>query len=183
MGDKTSFQDAAGTNVNLATAVGALSAAMGVEKPTPPNNTKPSVAKKILIYGGSSNVGSLSIQYALSAGLTVITTSSPYNKAFVQSLEPPKIIDHTLPSTSLLTAIEAEGLYDYIFDTISLPKTISLLSKYLSTLSGGAIYTTQPFFGAQEIPSNVELKFFPIPLCSSTRSWENESVWCIYRKD
>jgi hypothetical protein len=163
LGDKTSFQDAAGTNVNLATAVGALSAAMGIEKPTAPNNINPSLAKKILLYGGSSNVGSLSIQYALRAGLTVITTSSPHNKAFVQSLGPTKIIDHTLPNTSLLTAIEAEGPYDYIFDTISLPQTISLLSKYLSTLSGGPIYTTQPFFGPQEIPSNVELKFFPYP--------------------
>jgi hypothetical protein len=164
LGDKTSFQDAAGTNVNLATVVGALSVAIGIEAPLLVQNKTPTVIKKkIFIYGGSSSVGGLATQYAIQAGLTVVTTSSPHNKTTVQALGPTSIIDHTLPSDDVLKAIQAEGPYDYIFDTISLPPTISLLSRYLSSAGGGTIFTTQPLFVPQEIPTSVELTFFPYP--------------------
>jgi hypothetical protein len=136
---------------------------MGIERPSRTHNAAYTTEKKIFIYGGSSSVGGFSIQYATQAGLTVVTTSSPHNKAMVESLGATKIIDHTLSSDQVLKAIEAEGPYDYIFDTISLPPTIGLLSKYLSSVGGGTIFTTQPLFVPQDVPTNTELKFFAYP--------------------
>lgn len=164
LGDKTAFRDAAGTNVILATVVGALSVAMSIAAPSlPPLAQKAAREKSILFYGGSSSVGGLAIQYALQTGLSVVTTLSPRNNTTVQSLGATSIIDHTLPSDDVLNRIEAQGPYDYIFDTISLPPIITLLSKYLSSVGGGIIFTTQLLFVPMDVPANVGLSFAPYP--------------------
>jgi len=160
--DPTSFEDAAATVSNLATVVGALTLAIGLEKPslTSPASSK---GKKLLVYGGSSSVGGLAIQYATQAGYAVVTTSSPRNRSAVEPLGATKTIDHTQPADQLIEALKAEGPYDYIFDTISLPPTTDLLAKFLETQGGGVFYTVQPAMGPENLPAGVERKFFSYP--------------------
>ncbi|EXK24097.1 hypothetical protein FOMG_19163 [Fusarium oxysporum f. sp. melonis 26406] len=88
---------------NLTTVVGMISATAGVPKPDIESETA-YIGKKILIYGGTSNLGSLAIQYVRRAGYSVVTTTSPKHKAFVETLGADKIIDHTQDREALVKA-------------------------------------------------------------------------------
>ncbi|KAF6231782.1 hypothetical protein HO173_010084 [Letharia columbiana] len=157
----TPLPAAAASILNLAAVVSALSIHLGLSRPPlsgppPPANTN----KKVLIYGGSSSCGGLAVKYAVTAGYTVVTTSSPANHAFVASLAPAHIIDHTLPATEIVSAIRARGPYAAIFDTIGLPPCTDILVDYLSSVGGGAYNTLIPLEGPEKpIPENVERKF------------------------
>ncbi|KAL5376810.1 hypothetical protein DPSP01_010221 [Paraphaeosphaeria sporulosa] len=86
--------------------------------------------KKILIWGGSSAMGSLSISYAKQAGYTVISTSSPHNFDLLESLGADYIFDHS----DLATVERIRDLFpiDYWFDTISLKPSVTTILKILA---------------------------------------------------
>ncbi|KAJ8115968.1 hypothetical protein OPT61_g2503 [Boeremia exigua] len=86
--------------------------------------------KKILIWGGSSAMGSLSISYAKQAGYTVISTSSKHNFDLLKSLGADYVFDHSDPAT--VDAIRNLFPIDYWFDTISLKSTVSTILKILA---------------------------------------------------
>jgi NADPH:quinone reductase-like Zn-dependent oxidoreductase len=86
--------------------------------------------KKILIWGGSSAMGALSISYAKAAGYKVISTSSPHNFDLLKSLGADHIFDHSDPAT--IGAIRDLFPIDYWFDTISLPSTLTTIFKTLA---------------------------------------------------
>ncbi|KAH8602448.1 chaperonin 10-like protein [Bisporella sp. PMI_857] len=69
------------------TSFAALFAKTGLDlkRPTDPLNPEPN-GERILIWGGSSAMGALSINYAKSAGYTVITTASLHNFPLLKSL-------------------------------------------------------------------------------------------------
>lgn len=56
-------------------------------------NSKPK-GETVLIWGGSTSVGSSAIQLAVSAGYEVFTTSSPHNFKYVKSLGAAKAFDY-----------------------------------------------------------------------------------------
>jgi NADPH:quinone reductase-like Zn-dependent oxidoreductase len=143
---------------NLPVAVSALSVYLGLDRPTLTSNATPK-NKKVLIYGGSSSVGGFAVNYANAAGYDVVTTSSPSNNAFVQSLKPAKIIDHTQAQPTVVSALKENGPYEAIFDPISLPASTAIISEYLSSVGGGKYYTTLPHMSDAPIPSNVERIF------------------------
>lgn len=150
--------EAAATILNLVSIVSALSIHLKLSRP-PLHGKAEAKGQKVLIYGGSSSSGGLAIKYAVTAGYTVVTTSSPRNHGFVASLAPAHIIDHTLPSSSIIDEIKSHGPYDAIFDTIGLAPVTDLMSEYLSSLGGGAYNTLIPPMGNKPIPANVERKF------------------------
>ncbi|KAF2432605.1 GroES-like protein [Tothia fuscella] len=158
--DSTSLDDAAAIVSNLATTVGALTIAMGLDRP-PLSGSASTNGKKLLVYGGSSSIGGLAVQYATQAGYTVITTSSLRNMSTVEQYGAAKVINHTQKTENILAAIEAEGPYDGIFDTIALPSVVGILSKYLEAHGGGVIYAVQP--PPDDLPAGVERKFFTYP--------------------
>ncbi|KAF2870630.1 chaperonin 10-like protein [Massariosphaeria phaeospora] len=127
-----SFTDA----VTLAsyTPPGALFGAstLHLHRPTIPASPLPASeqGKKILIWGGSSAMGALSISYAKQAGYTVISTSSPQNLSLLRSLGADHVFDHSDPST--VDSIRALFPIDYWFDCISLPATVSTIFKILA---------------------------------------------------
>ncbi|KAF2439032.1 GroES-like protein [Karstenula rhodostoma CBS 690.94] len=86
--------------------------------------------KKILIWGGSSAMGSLSISYAKQAGYTVISTSSPHNFDLLKSLGADHIFDHSEPAT--VEKIRDLFPIDYWFDTISLKPSVNTILKILA---------------------------------------------------
>lgn len=149
---------AAATILNLAAVVSALSIHLNLSRPPLDGKPQPQ-GKKVLIYGGSSSSGGLAIKYAVTAGYTVITTSSPQNKGFVSSLGPAHIIDHTLPSSSITDELKSQGPFSAIFDTIGIAPVTDILSAYLSSVGGGAYNTLIPPMGNKPIPANVERKF------------------------
>ncbi|KAJ2956359.1 hypothetical protein NQZ79_g7779 [Umbelopsis isabellina] len=80
--------------VALATAASALflKEYLGLQLPTIP--AQQSTGKTVIIWGGSSSVGSNAIQLAVAAGYEVFTTASPKNHDYVKSLGASQAFDY-----------------------------------------------------------------------------------------
>lgn len=160
--------------LNLAAVATALSIYMGLDRPSIASKVE-SNGKRILIYGGSSSTGGLATSYATAAGYEVITTSSPQNKAFVQSLGLSTIIDHSQPRDELLKSIRSHGPYDAIFDTIGLPHVADLLAEYLESTGGGTYYSL--LAPEKPLPDNVQCKFAPYSLALDKPEHQEFRAW------
>ena len=160
--DNTSFAAGASVVTNLATAVSALTLSLGLDRPNPAGPNPANKNKKVLVYGGSSSTGGFAVNYATAAGYSVVTTSSPQHAAFVSSLGPHKVVDHTQAASSIVSELKAAGPYDAVFDAIGLDPVIEILGQVLKE-RGGVIYTTLPPMGLTELPSNVrrEMESYP----------------------
>jgi NADPH:quinone reductase-like Zn-dependent oxidoreductase len=103
-----------------------------MHRPTIPATPLPASeqGKKILIWGGSSAMGSLSISYAKAAGYTVISTSSPHNFNLLRDCGADHVFDHSDPAT--IGAIRNLFPIDYWFDTIALKPSLSALINILA---------------------------------------------------
>lgn len=119
--------------------------------------------KKIVIWGGSSAMGSLSISYAKQAGYTVISTSSPHNFAILKECGADHIFDHSDPAT--VEKIQSLFPVDYWFDTIALKDSVSTILKILAPEGKPAtkahILTLLPsvMFGIKEFPEGITVQF------------------------
>ena len=167
---KTSFDDAAGTLVNLATAVGALGVFLKIGGPT--QTGAQNAGKKILVYGGSSSVGGYAVQYALQSGYTVITTSSPNNMALVKKYGVDHIIDHTQPEQAIIKELEAYGPFDHVFDAAGVPASDNIIGQALAA-TGGVFYTVGAGNKA-ELPQGVERRAYNYP--AELEKDENEEL-------
>ncbi|GKZ45515.1 hypothetical protein AbraIFM66951_008168 [Aspergillus brasiliensis] len=137
----TRLEDAAALIGNLATVVGALNIVLGLERPAL-EGSSPAKGKKIFIYGGSSNVGILAIQYAALAGYTVISTTSAPKRPFLERLGAVQLIDRTLVAEELAAQIINEGPYDYIFDSIGTLEVTELIGHVVAAQGGGTFCST-----------------------------------------
>ncbi|KAH6849001.1 ribosome biogenesis protein SLX9-domain-containing protein [Alternaria alternata] len=115
--------------------------------------------KKILIYGGSSSFGQLSVRYLCRAGYAVTTTSSPRHVNRVCELGVDDAVDHTLPSQQVIQELKARGPYEVVVDMISTPQTILITSQVLKAQGGGILYATQPSFAPEDLPDGVQRVF------------------------
>jgi NADPH:quinone reductase-like Zn-dependent oxidoreductase len=143
---------------NLSTVVGLFTGRAGLDKPSfhSPASAK---GKKVLVYGGSSSFGSLSVQYVAQAGYTVVTTTSPKNKDFVSKLGAVTVIDHTQEQDALVKALVAEGPYDLVVDSISLPNTVPVTAAVVAAQGGGKLYALLPAFGPENLPEGVTREY------------------------
>ncbi|CAN9338136.1 unnamed protein product [Alternaria alternata] len=115
--------------------------------------------KKILIYGGSSSFGQLSVRYLCRAGYAVTTTASPRHVNRVCELGVDDAVDHTLPSQQVIQELKARGPYEVVVDMISTPQTILITSQVLKAQGGGILYATQPSFAPEDLPDGVQRVF------------------------
>lgn len=143
---------------NLATVVGLLSGSAGLDKPSLDGNVS-AKGKQVLIYGGTSSFGSLAIQYAAQAGYTVVTTTSSKHKGFVSKLGAKEVVDHTQDQGVLIKALVAQGPYELVVDSISLPNTVRVTAEVVAAQGGGKLYTLQPAFGPETLPDGVTREF------------------------
>lgn len=129
--------------------------------------------KKIVIWGGSSAMGSLSISYAKLAGYTVISTSSPPNFDLLKACGADYVFDHSDPTTA--GAIRDLFPIDYWFDTISLKPSVSTILSILAptdapvTRANILVLLPPVMFGITEFPEGVTVQFHRF----STHSPEN----------
>lgn len=63
-----------------------------------PSATPHPTGKTVLVWGGSTSVGSNAIQLAVAAGYEVITTASPHNFAYVTTLGASRVFDYHSPT-------------------------------------------------------------------------------------
>jgi NADPH:quinone reductase-like Zn-dependent oxidoreductase len=95
--DSLPFEDAAVLPLAVSTAACGLfqTDQLGLKHPSP--NPEPT-GETLLVWGGSTSVGSNAVQLAVAAGYQVIATSSPHNFEFVTSLGATQVFDYNSPS-------------------------------------------------------------------------------------
>lgn len=114
-----------------------------------------SKGKTILVWGGSSSMGSVAIQLAVAAGYEVISTSSPHNQAYVKALGAAEVFDHASGNVvemilKRLSTAHFAGAYDCIGDE----KTTRTCAAIVTQLGGGIIPTV--LWPPKDLPDNVE---------------------------
>jgi NADPH:quinone reductase-like Zn-dependent oxidoreductase len=122
--------------------------------------------KKILIWGGSSAMGSLAISYAKQAEYIVISTSSKHNFDLLRSLGADHIFDHSDPAT--VDAIRNLFPIDYWLDTISLKPTLSTILNILApegqpaTKANILLLLPPAWLGIDSFPEGVTTQFYQV---------------------
>lgn len=76
------------------------------------NSNSENKDKVIIVWGGSSSIGSSTIQLANASGYTVYTTASPHNFDFCENLGASRVFDYKSESIDddIVEAIKVEGL-------------------------------------------------------------------------
>jgi len=154
--DSLPYEQAVVLPLSISTAAAGLYRKGYLEFPYPTIDAKPS-GKTILVWGGSSSVGSSAIQLAVASGLEVVSTSSEKNIDYVKSLGAKHVFDHSASNTAkdiiaLLKGSDFIGAYD----AISLPETFKATAEIVHELGGGKIavvlQVTQP-----DLPNNITI--------------------------
>ena len=91
------YESAAVLPLGLSTAAGGLFQKDSLALAYPSVNPKPT-GQMLLIWGGSTSVGSNAIQLAVAAGYQVITTASPHNFNYVKLLGAQHVFDYQSPT-------------------------------------------------------------------------------------
>jgi NADPH:quinone reductase-like Zn-dependent oxidoreductase len=152
--DSISYEQAVVLRLAISTAAAGLYQKGFLALQYPTINPKPT-GKTILIWGGSSSVGSTTIQLAVGSGLEVVSTAGKKNLDYVNSLGAKHVFDHSSATVveDVVTSLRGS---DFVgaFDAISLPETLKPTGDIVHQLGGGVIATVQGK-PTVELPSNV----------------------------
>lgn len=103
--------------------------------------------KTIVVWGGSSSVGTATIQLAAASGTKVVAVAGKHNHAFVKSLGASEAVDYKDPSVveDVVKAVKSlggdfVGVYDAISTDDSYKSTIPIVEK----LGGGSLAIVLP---------------------------------------
>ena len=77
-----------------------------------PSDSPVATGETVLVWGGSTSVGSNAIQLAVAAGYEVVTTASPANFAYVAGLGAGRVFDYSSPTVvaDLVSALRGKRL-------------------------------------------------------------------------
>ncbi|KAI9147224.1 Trans-enoyl reductase FSL5 [Paramyrothecium foliicola] len=111
--DSMTFENAATLGVAVATIGYSLFHSLGI--PGHPDK-KAKEGQYVLVYGGSTAMGTMALQIIRRCGLTPITTCSPHNFALVESYGAAKVWDYHDPSSAENIRKYTENALDYALD-------------------------------------------------------------------
>lgn len=131
--DSVSFVEGAVLPLALSTAAAGLFQKEYLALPHPAKDAQ-RTGDVLLIWGGSSSVGSTAIQLASAAGVEVATTASPRNNDYVKSLGATHVFDHSSSSVveDIVKALQGKkflGVYDAISEEATIKKSAEVASK------------------------------------------------------
>jgi NADPH:quinone reductase-like Zn-dependent oxidoreductase len=134
-----------------------------------PSLNPSSTGKTLLVWGGSSSVGALTIQLAVASGVKVVSVASKHNIDFVKSLGASEVLDYNATSVvdDVVEAIKSTGgQFIGAYDAIATPDSFKHVFPIAERLGGGNIATTLP--GPEKgVPDNVKLgNVFAINPCT-----------------
>lgn len=130
--DNLNFQEGATLGIGIPTAAQALYQSLKLALPTEPIKE----ATPILIYGGSTATGTLSIQFAKLSGYTVLTTCSPRNFNLVRTLGADAVFDYNDPQAAAEIKKYTNDNLKLVLDCIALEDSIKFCDEAISS-SGG----------------------------------------------
>ena len=132
---------------------GVATPALGL--PYPSLEPAPS-GKMLIVYGGSSSVGSMVIQLATAAGLDVISIASAHNFEFNRRCGAVQVFDYHDALFVEKAAAAAAGAgrgFVGIFDAVATPETYANDLAILARLGGGHLACVHP--PPENVPENV----------------------------
>ncbi|KAJ5375577.1 Polyketide synthase enoylreductase [Penicillium concentricum] len=167
--DEISFTDGVVVPFALEAAVCVLSlkepgfAMPGVDTPAlglpyPSLKEVPSSGKTLVIYGGSSSVGSMTAQLAAATGIHVIAIAGAHNFEFSKQCGAAEVFDRN--DASLVDKVtdavrKSGGEFVGIFDAVGSPETYAHDITILDQLGGGNLASVHPPPPATDLPANV----------------------------
>ncbi|KAK1142987.1 hypothetical protein N8T08_007228 [Aspergillus melleus] len=118
----------------------------------------PRVGKTLVVYGGSSSVGSMTTQLATAAGIYVVAVSGAHNFEFSRCCGAVEVLDRKDPEVAekVLEAIHRLGETEFvgIFDAIATEETYAHDRAILERLGGGHLASVHP--PPADLPVNVK---------------------------
>ena len=152
-----------------------------LELPFPTSSPKDS-GKVILVWGGSSSVGSTAIQLAVASGVQVIATASSRNHDYCKNIGAKDVIDYNSSSVvqDILSAIKQSGKqFAGVYDSISLPESFKHCYEVLSQ-AGGAKKMATVLPPSDDKPSDLDVKgVFAITIATEHKN-VGKAVWGDY---
>ncbi|KAH7325715.1 putative quinone oxidoreductase [Stachybotrys elegans] len=115
------------------------------------------IGKTLVVYGGSSSVGVMTIQLAVACGLKVVTTASPKNFDLCKGIGASSVFDYRDADIvdKIAAACKEDGSFVGIVDAISTPETYKHDLEILSKLGGGHLACTHPP-PTEDVPDSVK---------------------------
>lgn len=129
-----------------------------LDLPYPSLQDVPSSGKTLVIYGGSSSVGSMTTQLAKAAGLHVISIAGAHNFESSKRCGAAQVFDRndTSLADKVIEAVRASGgEFIGIFDAIATPETYAHDITILAQLGGGHLACVHPPPPATDLPTGV----------------------------
>ncbi|KAF2502491.1 zinc-binding oxidoreductase ToxD [Lophium mytilinum] len=136
--DHMGFEEAASLGLQVYTVGQGLYQSLQLPWPTAP--VKSEEKFPVLIYGGSTAMGTLAIQMAKLSGLEVITTCSPHNLDFVKSLGADQVYDYNSPTVGSDIRQFTNDKLRYVWDTIGEGHTAQICADALSSSAESTLY-------------------------------------------
>ncbi|GMF77728.1 unnamed protein product [Aspergillus oryzae] len=179
--DSMSFEQAVVLPVAVSTATAGLYLPKYLGLPYLPSSDPKPTEKALLVWGGASSVGAVTIQFAVASGLKVISTASPANHEFVKALGASAVFDYRSPSVvedvvKELEGSDLAGVFDAISEEPSFEPITEILKRVGRQVKVAAVQTRQkpsegfdPIFGmSYPVPSHSSIwgKFVPEALAS-----------------
>lgn len=124
-----------------------------LSEPVAPSN------KTLIIYGGSSSVGSMATQLASAAGIRVLAIASTHNFDLCRSCGAAAVFDYHNPTfinQVIAAAADPDSEFVGIFDAISTPETYAHDLAMLAKLGGGGHLACVHPPPTENVPENVK---------------------------
>jgi NADPH:quinone reductase-like Zn-dependent oxidoreductase len=138
---------------------------LGIEAPTTSAPAPMQDSKRIvLVWGGSSSVGSCAIQLAAAAGLTVFATASSKNFDYVKALGASQVFDYSHPEivSHMVAAAQGKEIVG-AYDAITSDATTMACANFLKDFGRGKILCTGPNYSGLVMPDGVQRLNGPPP--------------------
>ncbi|KAJ8108756.1 hypothetical protein ONZ43_g6328 [Nemania bipapillata] len=141
------YEDAVVLPLGLSTAAAGLFQKQFLNLQLPHEPAREPTGKTLLVWGGSSSVGSNAIQLAVAAGYEVITTASAHNFDYVKKLGASQAFDYNSPTVheDLLNAFKSKTLAG-VMDCIGAPAWATCVDVALKTAGNKFVATTKRGF-------------------------------------
>lgn len=139
---------------------GVYTPALALPYPSLKDGVLPSADKTLIVYGGSSSVGSVTTQLAVASGIRVISIVGAKNFDLSKRSGASECWDHKDPSLveRVVDAVRKSGKdFVGIVDAISIPETITKDLEILEQLGGGHLALTHPHMGKEMVPESVKI--------------------------
>ena len=112
----------------------------------------------LLLWGGSSSVGSSVIQLAVASGYKVVTTASPANYSYCKDLGASLVLDYHNPDIVpiLIALLQKHGApLVGVYDAIGAESTVRQCAAVLHALGGGAVASVVS--SPDDVPDDVKV--------------------------